>query len=417
MTSQPEERGPAGNGRSEPEDGALPLAGIRVLDLATFVAAPMCATMLGEHGAEVIKVEMPGEGDPCRQLGEKYKGVSLTWAQENRNKLGVTCNLRVPKGQQIIKELVKQADVLVENFRPDTMENWNLGYDVLQEINPRLVMVRVSAYGQTGPYRRKAGFGRVAQAFGGLTYLAGFPDRPPVNPGSATIADYLAGMFSAFSTMVALEDRHRSGKGQCIDISLYESVFRILDNLAPAYQKLGIVRERIGTGSANTAPHNHYPTRDGKWVAIACTKDRMFDRLTSAMGREELASDPRYCNGSERVKRKDEVDAIVSEWTSTFDMHDLIKTLDDAEVPVSPINSIADIFKDPQFEARGSMVEVDDPVLGRTKMPAVVPRMSRSASRIDHLAPALGQHNEQVYGKLLGYGPKEIDALKAEGVI
>ena len=205
---------------------AGPLAGIRVVDVATFIAAPFCATLLAEFGAEVIKVEMPGQGDPVwRQLGQKHKGVGLTWAQEARNKRGVTCDMRNPKGQQIVKELARHSDVLVENFRPGTMERWNLGYDVLDELNPRLVMVRISAYGQTGPYREKPGFGRVAQAFGGLTYLAGDPDRPPVNPGSPTIADYLAGLFGGFSTMVALEERHNSGKGQCIDISLYEGIF------------------------------------------------------------------------------------------------------------------------------------------------------------------------------------------------
>jgi crotonobetainyl-CoA:carnitine CoA-transferase CaiB-like acyl-CoA transferase len=333
---------------------------------------------MAEFGAEAIKVEMPGQGDPCRQLGDKYNGVGLMWAQENRNKKGITCDLRTPGGQEIIKELVKRSDVLVQNFRPGTMERWNLGYEVLEETNPGLVMVSISAYGQTGPYRHKAGFGRVAQAFGGLTYLAGYPDRAPVNPGSATIADYLAGLFAAFSTMVALENRHRTGKGQHIDISLYEGIFRIMDNLTSAYDKLGLVRERMGTGTAHTVPHNHYPTEDGKWVAIACTSDRIFQRLAKAMGREELAEDPRYQTGPERVKRREEVDGMVSEWTQTFDMNALTELLDSEEVPVSPINSIADIFQNPQYEARGSIVEVDDPVVGRVKMPGVVPRMSQS---------------------------------------
>ena len=279
-------------------DSIQALDGIRIIDLATFIAAPFCATLMGEFGAEAVKVEMPGQGDPCRQLGEKYNDIGLIWAQENRNKKGITCDLRQPKGQEIIKELVKRSDVLVENFRPGTMERWNLGYDVLEEVNPRLIMVRISAYGQTGPYRHKAGFGRVAQAFGGLTYLAGFPDRPPVNPGSATIADYLAGLNAAFATMVALEYRNRTGKGQCIDISLYEGIFRILDNLVSAYDKLGLVRERIGTGTAHAVPHNHYPTRDGKWVAVACTSDRIFQRLAEAMGRGEMAQNPRYSTGA-----------------------------------------------------------------------------------------------------------------------
>ena len=220
------------------------------------------------------------------------------------------------KGQEIIKELVKQCDVLVENFGPGTMERWNLGYETLAEINPRLVMVRITGYGQTGPYRDKPGFGRVAQAFGGLTYLAGFPDQPPVTPGSPTIADYLAGLYGAIATLVALEYRRSTSKGQCIDISLYESVFRILDNLTIAYQKLGIVRERTGTATSYVVPHNHYPTRDGKWVAIACTTDRIFERLAKAMGRRELARDPRYRTGDKRVENREQVDGMVSEWTS-----------------------------------------------------------------------------------------------------
>ena len=393
------------------------LDGIRVLDLATFVAAPFSATLLSEFGAEVIKVEMPGQGDPCRQLGEKYNGVGLIWAQENRNKKGVTCDLRQPKGQEIIKGLVARSDVLVENFRPGTMERWNLGYAVLKEVNPALIMVSISAYGQTGPYRHKAGFGRVAQAFGGLSYLAGYPDLPPVNPGSATIADYLAGLFAAFSTMVALEHRHRTGKGQSIDISLYEGIFRILDNLASAYDKLGLVRERMGTATAHAVPHNHYPTKDEKWVAIACTSDRIFQRLTEAMGRGELAGDPRYKTGANRVERRHEVDEIVSEWTRQFEMYALIDLLDSNEVPVSPVNSIADIFQNPQFEARGSIIEVDDSVMGTLKMPGIVPRMSLSPGKVTHLAPALGQHNREIYGTILGYSDEKIAVLEREAVI
>ena len=403
--------------RAAPAGGGGPLSGIRVVDVATFVAAPFCAVLLGEFGAQVIKVEMPGKGDPLRQFGEKYNGVSLLWAQENRNKKGVTCDLRTPEGQEILKRLVGRSDVLVENFRPGTLERWNLGYDALREVNPRLVMARISAYGHTGPYRHKAGFARVAHAFGGLSYLAGYPDRPPVNPGSATIADYLSGLFAAFAVMVALEDRHRTGEGQSIDISLYESIFRILDNLAAVYDKLGMVRERIGTGTVHVVPHNHYPTGDGKWVAIACTSDRMFGRLAGAMGREELARDPRYRTNADRVQHREQVDRIVSEWTRGYRMKELIARLDAAEVPVGPINSIADIFRDSQFEARGSLVEIEDPVLGRLKMPGIVPRMSRSPGEVRRLAPALGEHNEEVYEGLLGYTARELADLERRGVI
>ena len=394
-----------------------PLNDIRVLDVATFIAGPFCATLLAEFGADVIKVEMPGRGDPMRQMGQEHNGVGLTWAQEARNRRGITCDLRRPEGQRLVIELAKQCDVLVENFRPGTMERWNLGYDALSEANPRLVMVRVSGYGQTGPYSEKPGFGRVAQAYGGLTYLAGFPDQPPVTPGSPTIADYLAGLYGAYSTLVALEHRRASGRGQVIDISLFEGVFRILDNLTIAYQKLGLVRERSGTATANVVPHNHYPTRDGRWVAIACTTDRIFERLAEAMGRGEMGGDACYSTGAARVENRDEVDAAVSAWTRTLDMEDLVRELDEREVPVSPINSIADIFRDPHFEARGSIVEVDDPVLGPTKMPGVVPRLSDSPGRVERLAPALGEHNEEVYGELLGLAAADLAALSDQGVI
>ena len=394
-----------------------PLGGIRILDVATFIAGPFCATLLAEFGADVIKVEMPGKGDPMRQMGQQFKGVGLTWAQEARNRRGITCDLRNPQGQEIIKELVKQCDVLVENFRPGTMERWNLGYETLAEINPQLVMVRITGYGQTGPYRDKPGFGRVAQAFGGLTYLAGFPDQPPVTPGSPTIADYLAGLYGAIATLVALEHRRSTSKGQCIDISLYESVFRILDNLTIAYQKLGIVRERTGTATSYVVPHNHYPTRDGKWVAIACTTDRIFERLAKAMSRGELARDPRYRTGDKRVENREQVDEMVSEWTSTIDLRELVELLDENEVPISPINSIADIFEDPHIQARGSIIEVDDPVLGKTKMPGVVPRLSESPGRVERLAPSLGQHNQEIYGDLLGYSKERLSILEQEGVI
>ena len=394
-----------------------PLKGIRILDVATFIAGPFCATLLAEFGADVIKVEMPGRGDPMRQMGQQIDGVGLTWAQEARNRRGITCDMRNPKGQRLVRELAKHCDVLVENFRPGTMERWNLGYDALSEANPRLVMVRVSGYGQTGPCSEKPGFGRVAQAYGGLTYLAGFPDQPPVTPGSPTIADYLAGLYGAYSTLVALEHRRATGRGQVIDISLFEGVFRILDNLTIAYQKLGLVRERSGTATANVVPHNHYPTRDGRWVAIACTTDRIFERLAEAMGRGEMGADPRYATGAARVENREEVDAAVSGWTRTLDMDDLVRELDEREVPVSPINSIADIFRDPHFAARGSIVEVDDPILGPTMMPGVVPRLSDSPGRVERLAPSLGEHNEEVYGELLGLDAIDLAALSDEGVI
>jgi crotonobetainyl-CoA:carnitine CoA-transferase CaiB-like acyl-CoA transferase len=393
------------------------LAGLRVLDLATFIAAPFCAGLLAEFGAEVVKVEDPSAGDSLRRLGETYRGEPLWWLQESRNKLAITCNLRTERGQELIRRIAATADVVVENFRPGTLERWNLGYDRLAAENPALILVRVSAYGQTGPSASKAGFGRVAQAFGGLTYLTGFPDRPPALPGSATLADYAAGLFAAFATLVAKQHCDRTGQGQVIDVSLFESIFRLLDTLAIAHDTLGIVRERSGFEAPHAAPHSHYPTGDGKWVAIACTNDKIFARLCAAMERPELATDPRFLTVSSRVEHRDAIDEIVIEFTGSRIAGDLVEHLDRFEVPVSPIYSIADAVADPHYLAREALVEVDDDRVGTVRLPNVVPRLSRSPGSIRYLGRGLGADNELVYRDWLGLGFEELAGLRAEGVI
>lgn len=392
------------------------LAGVRVLDLATFIAAPFCAGLLAELGADVVKVEQPGPGDPLRELGSKVRGQGLFWALEARNRRSITCNLRVPRGQELVRELVRSCDIVVENFRPGTLERWNLGYERLAEVRPGLILVRISAYGQTGPYAPRPGFGRVAQAFGGLTYLAGYPDRPPVNPGSATLADYAAGLFGAVAALAALRHRDRTGEGQQIDVSLFESIFRLTDVLALEYDLLGQVRERKGS-QAHAAPHNHYPTADGKWLAIACTNDRIFRRLASAMGEESWGTDPEFDTMDQRAARRDEVDARVAAWTARHPQAELRAVLDRAEVPNSPINSIADCFADPQFAARGTLTTVEDEVLGPVTMQAPVPRLSATPARVARPAPSVGQHNAEVYGELLGLDRAALERLAAEGVV
>ena len=398
------------------QPAARALDGVRVLDLATFIAAPFCAGLLGELGADVIKVEQPGAGDPLRELGPKVRGQGLFWALEARNRRSITCNLRVPRGQELILALARQCDVVVENFRPGTLERWNLGYDRLREANRGLVLVRISAYGQTGPYAPRPGFGRVAQAFGGLTYLAGFPDRPPVNPGSATLADYAAGLFGSVATLAALRHRDRTGEGQQIDLSLFESIFRLTDVMSLEYDTLGLVRERKGS-QAHAAPHNHYPTADGKWLAIACTNDRIYRRLAAAMGQEEWGTDPEFDTMEKRAARRDEVDGRVAAWTGSHTQAELREILDAAEVPNSPINSIADCFADPQFSARGTLMEVEDEILGPVRMQAPVYRLSETPARVERPAPAVGEHNGEVYGELLGLGAEELRGLASEGVI
>ncbi len=269
---------------SQAQQQIMPLDTIRVIEISSFLAGPFCATQLAEFGAEVIKAELPGVGDALRKLGTPTEcGESLPFLSECRNKKSITLDLRTPDGGKLLKSLVEKADVVVENFQPGTLERWGLGWDVLSAINPRLIMVRISGYGQTGPNRDRPGFGRIGNAFGGLSFLAGYPDRPPVTPGSATIPDYLAGIYGAMGVLLALQARERTGHGQYIDIGLYEPVFRILDELAPAFQQKGYVRQRMGPGTVNVVPHSHYPTQDDRWIAIACTSDKIFARLAAVM--------------------------------------------------------------------------------------------------------------------------------------
>ncbi|MHB8614419.1 MAG: CaiB/BaiF CoA transferase family protein [Candidatus Dormibacteraceae bacterium] len=398
--------------------GAGPLSHLRVLDVGTFVAAPFGATLLAEFGAEVIKVEQPGSGDSLRTLGEQKNGEALFWLQESRNKKTIACNLRDPEGQEIIRRLVANGfDIVFENFRPGTLERWGLGYEDLRRANRGLIMVRISGYGQTGPARNLPGFGRTAHAFGGLTYLSGFPDRPPVNPGSATIADYAAGLFAAFGALTAVEHRNATGEGQIIDVALYEALFRIMDNLAVTYSANGTVRERMGSATPLAAPHNHYPTAGDRWIAIACTNDRIFARLAELMGKPELASDQQFNSAQQRVAHRDAIDQLVSDWTCAQEMGELVHRLNQAEVPCSPIYSIADIFKDPQYRAREALIEVDHPTAGRMKMPAVIPRLSNSPGEVRWLGRALGEDTDAVLGGKLAMSREQLAGLRARGVI
>lgn len=397
------------------------LGGLRVLDLGTFIAAPFAAGLMAELGADVLKVEQPGSGDPIRDLGDKVKGRALFWALEGRGRRSVTCNLRHPRGQALALELVRGSDVVIENFRPGTLERWHLGYEELRRVNRGLVLLRISAYGQTGPYAPRPGFGRIAQAFGGLTYLAGHPDRPPALPGSATLADYAAGLFGAFAVLAALRHRDVTGEGQVIDVSLFESIFRFTDYMALAYDAAGTVRERNGSTAPHAAPHNHYPTADGKWIAIACTSDRIFRRLVGAMveraGEEDWSHDPRYDSMEKRVARREEVDTRVAAWTARFTLADLAACLDAAEVPNSPIFSVADAFLDPQYKARETLIPVEDPVLGTIHVPAPVARLSLTPAQPPAPAPEPGEHNAEVYGGRLGMSRDELRRLREAGVI
>ena len=397
----------------------LPLEGIRILDVATFVAAPFASTILSEFGAEVIKVENPKGGDPWRHYGTKTArdGDTLAWMTESRNKTSVTLDLRTPEGVDILKRLVAVSDVMCENFRPGTLERWGLGWNVLNEINPKLVLLRVSGYGQTGPYKKRPGFARIAQAFGGLTYLAGMPDGPPVTPGSTSLADYTSGLYGALGILIALKSRDRSGEGQVIDMALYESIFRFLDELVPAYAKEGSVRQREGMGTKLACPHGHFHTGDDKWVSIACTSDRMFERLAKVMGSPELAGEEMYQTTAQRIAARETVDGLVTKFTRSYKQSEVLQMCTDGDVPCGAINSVADIFEDPQFEARDNLLRFTDPVAGEIVIPGVIPKLSKTPGRVKHVGPPLGDGIDAVYGGLIGLSADEIAALKDKGVI
>ena len=397
----------------------LPLEGIRILDVATFVAAPFASTILSEFGAEVIKVENPKGGDPWRHYGTKTArdGDTLAWMTESRNKTSVTLDLRTPEGVDILKRLVAVSDVMCENFRPGTLERWGLGWNVLNEINPKLVLLRVSGYGQTGPYKKRPGFARIAQAFGGLTYLAGMPDGPPVTPGSTSLADYTSGLYGALGILIALKSRDRSGEGQVIDMALYESIFRFLDELVPAYAKEGSVRQREGMGTKLACPHGHFHTGDDKWVSIACTSDRMFERLAKVMGSPGLAGEEMYQTTAQRIAARETVDGLVTKFTRSYKQSEVLQMCTDGDVPCGAINSVADIFEDPQFEARDNLLRFTDPVAGEIVIPGVIPKLSKTPGRVKHVGPPLGDGIDAVYGNLLGLSADEIAALKDKGVI
>ncbi len=400
-----------------------PLAGIRLLDLGTRIGAPFAATLLADLGADVIKVELPGQGDFMRTIGPFADGYSLFWAVEGRNRKSITCDLRKPAGQALLKRLVPLADVVVENFQPGTLESWGLGYDVLAALNPGIILTRVSVYGQTGPYRDRPGLDRNGIALGGLLYITGYPDRPPVRPG-LIVSDYLTGVFNAFAIVTALYERDRHARetgtaprGQWVDLALYESILRIMEHTLAAYDRLGLVREREGNRLKNSAPLDNWETKDGKFVCIIAAGDGLFPRLARALGREDLLQDARFTTMARRAEHGDEINGIVASWCRARTAREIQDILEAHEVPFGVAYSVADIFADPQVEARADIVTVEDPVIGPVRMQGVYPRFSRTPGAIRSGAPRLGEHNDEVYGGLLGLSEEDRAALARDGVI
>jgi formyl-CoA transferase len=409
----------AARGRRE-TSGPGPLAGIRVLELGMLLAGPFTGRLLGDMGAEIIKVEPPGKPDPLREWGKaRYKGRSLWWGVQSRNKKCVTLDLRAEKGQELLLELAGQSDVVVENFRPGTLEKWNIGWDELQEANPGLILCRVSGYGQTGPYAPRAGFASVAEAMGGLRYLNGFPGEAPPRL-HLSLGDSLAGMFAAQGILAALyrRDALGGGRGQVVDVSLLESCFALLESTVPEYDRLGIVRGPGGTGLKGVAPSNIFLSRDGKWMVIAANADNVFRRLCAAIGSPELADDERFATHLARGERQEEIEGIVAEWAGRLNAAEIDRVLNEAGVICGPIYTLADIFEDDHFRAREMLVEHEDPEFGTYIGPGIVPKFSETPGEVRWSATwEHGSHNREIFGGLLGLSDETLAELKAERVL
>ena len=377
-----------------------PLSDLRVVEMGTLIAGPFCGQVLGDFGADVIKVEDPGKGDPMRQWGRSLpKGLSPWWPVIGRNKRSVALDLRQPEGRELALALIDQADVLIENFRPGALEKWGMGYDALAARNPRLVMARVSGFGQTGPYSERAGYGLIGEAMGGLRYVTGEPDRPPARAG-ISIGDSLTALHAVIGVMMALHHRERTGRGQMIDAALYESVLSVMENLVTEYDLTGYVRERSGSVLPGIAPSNVYPCANGESLLIGGNGDAVFARLAATMGREDLAADPRYATHAARGENQAELDGIVSAWTRNWPLPELLALLEANGVPCGRIFRAPDMLEDPQFAARQSIVEVDHPVFGKVKMQNAFPRLSETPGSVRWPGPALGAHTREVLESL-----------------
>ena len=396
--------------------GVLPLQGVKVVELGQLIAGPFAGKTLGDFGAEVIKVEPPGEGDPLRTWRKLYQGTSVWWQVQSRNKQSVVLDLRHPKGQEIARQLIREADVVIENFRPGTMEGWGLGWEDLSKLNPGLIMLRISGYGQTGPYRDRPGFGVIGEAMGGLRYITGEPGRPPVRVG-VSIGDSLAALHGVIGILLALYHRKANGgKGQYIDVALYEAVFNMMESLLPEYDAFGVIRERTGSAMPGIAPTNAYPCKDDEFILVAGNGDSISKRLMEAIGRSDLAGDPELAHNEGRARRVKEIDAAIAAWTAPRTIDEILQAMTKAKVPAGRIYSAKDIALDPHYVARGMIEEI---VIreGRTlKVPGVVPKLSETPGSLRTTAPGLGEDTESVLRRL-GYSVEEIAAFRTEKII
>jgi crotonobetainyl-CoA:carnitine CoA-transferase CaiB-like acyl-CoA transferase len=393
-----------------------PLTGIRVIEIGTLIAAPFAARLMAEFGAEVIKIEAPGDGDPIRKWRKLHEGTSLWWYLQSRNKKSIAVNLKSAEGIDIIRQLACNADVLIENLKPGAMEKLGLGWDVLHELNPKLTMVRISGYGQTGPYKERPGFGAIGEAMGGIRYTTGEPDGAPARAG-ISLGDSLASLHAVMGALMSLlRVKSGQGDGQMVDVSLVESVFNLMESLVPEYDLLGHVRERSGGALPGIAPSNTYPTRDGAYIVIAGNSNPIFRRLMQAIGRADLADDPEFAHNDGRVARVALLDAAIAGWTSSLPIADALAQLEQAGVPAGRIYSAADIVADPHYLARDMVLQAELPGGVRVKMPGIVPKLSETPGQVNWQGPSLGQHTASVL-KELGMGAQQIARLQQEGVV
>lgn len=392
-----------------------PLSGLTVIELGSLIAGPFAARILAEFGAEVIKIESPDGGDPLRKWRKLYEGTSLWWYVQSRNKKSVTVNLKHPAGREVVLKLIAEADILVENFRPGVLEKLGLGWETLSEINPGLVMLRLSGFGQTGPLAQQPGFGAIGESMGGLRYVTGFPDRPPVKTG-ISIGDSIAALWGVIGALMALRHKEHGGKGQVVDVALYEAVFAMMESLVPEFDVFGIVRERTGNIMPGITPSNTHTTADGKHVAIGANGDAIFRRLMLAIGRNDLANDAQLADNAGRDSRRDELYAAIDAWVAAHDEKGALDALAAAEVPASRVYSVVDIFADPQYLARQMIESATLPDGKRFKIPGIVPKLSETPGSTEWLGPALGEHTDATLQRL-GYSTAEIAALREGGVV
>jgi formyl-CoA transferase len=393
-----------------------PLAGLKVLEMGQLIAGPFCARLLAEFGADVIKIEPPEGGDPLRAWRKLHKGTSLWWYAQARNKKSITVNLKSPEGQDIVRRLAREADIIVENFRPGAMEKWGLGYEQLAKENPGLIMVRLSGFGQTGPYRDRLGFGAIGESMGGMRYVTGYPDRAPVRVG-ISLGDSLAAMYGVMGALMALHHRNANGgKGQVVDVALYEAVFSMMESMLPEYGMNGFVRERTGASLPGIVPSNTYETKDDKYVVIGANGDSIFKRLMNAIGRADLAEDPSVANNSGRVARTEELDNVIGEWTKSHDLAHVLEVLQKAEVPSGKIYSIADIVADMHYQARGMIEKNKLSENEELLLPGIVPKLSKTPGKTRWIGPKLGQHTTEVLAGI-GIDAEQQAGLKQRGVI